>query len=98
MLLRLAGPVVALGKPRELDVRGELTEEGLRLRVPEGEAFVPRLFQHLSVGVSNVAMHRPSLDDVFIKYTGRDIRDAEAGHGDRFKMNPMVRGWRKEGS
>jgi ABC-2 type transport system ATP-binding protein len=81
-----------------MDVTGELTDEGLRLRVPEGEAFVPRLFQHLTIGVSNVAMHRPSLDDVFIKYTGRDIRDAEAGAVDRFKMNAMVRGWRRQGS
>jgi len=83
---------------RGLQIKGELTDEGLRLRVPEGESFVPRLFEQLTVGVSNVAMHRPSLDDVFIEYTGRAIRDAEAGHTDRFKMNPMVRGFRREGS
>ncbi|MEX0947534.1 MAG: ATP-binding cassette domain-containing protein [Acidimicrobiia bacterium] len=83
---------------RELGITGELTDEGLRLRVPEGESFVPRLFGLLTVNVQNVAMHRPSLDDVFIEYTGRDIRDAEAGATDRFKMNPMVRGFRKEGS
>ncbi len=81
-----------------LGVTGELTDEGLRLRVPEGEAFVPRLFEHLTVGVRNVAMHRPSLDDVFIEYTGRDMRDAEVGLTDQFKMNPMVRGWRRAGS
>ncbi|MBM3671210.1 MAG: ATP-binding cassette domain-containing protein [Actinobacteria bacterium] len=83
---------------RGLDVMGEHTDEGLRLRVPEGESFVPRLFEHLTVGVANVAMHRPSLDDVFIKYTGRDIRDAESGYSDRLRMNPMVRGFRREGS
>jgi ABC-2 type transport system ATP-binding protein len=83
---------------RGLGITGEITDEGLRLRVPSGESFVPRLFEHLTVPVHNVAMHRPSLDDVFIEYTGRDIRDAEAGATDRFRMNPMVRGFRKEGS
>ena len=80
---------------RGLDVEGELTDEGLRLRVPDGESFVPRLFDHLDVGVRNVNVHRPSLDDVFMEYTGRAIRDAEAGLTDRFKMNAMVRGFRK---
>jgi ABC-2 type transport system ATP-binding protein len=49
----------------------------------------------LTVGVQSVSVRRPSLDDVFIKYTGRAIRDAEAGAGDQFKMNPMVRGFRR---
>ncbi len=81
-----------------LGITGELTEKGLRLQVPEGESFVPRLFEHLTVEVQNVAMHRPSLDDVFIKYTGRDIRDAEAGGMDQLKASGMVRGFRKAGS
>jgi ABC-2 type transport system ATP-binding protein len=81
---------------RKLDVEGELTENGLVLRVPDGEAFVPRLFDHLeAVGVQSVTVRRPSLDDVFMKYTGRAIRDAEAGSQDQFKMNAMVRGLRR---
>ena len=77
-----------------LGVEGELTPEGVRLRVPNGEAFVPRLFDHLTVGVTNVNVRRPSLDDVFMKYTGRDLRDANAGFGERMRMNPMVRSFR----
>ena len=81
---------------RKLDVEGELTDDGLLLRVPDGEAFVPRLFDHLeAVGVQSVTVRRPSLDDVFMKYTGRAIRDAEAGSQDQFKMNAMVRGFRR---
>jgi ABC-2 type transport system ATP-binding protein len=68
---------------------------GLVVRVPDGEEFVPRAFGVLTVGVQSVSVRRPSLDDVFIKYTGRAIRDAEAGAGDQFKMNPMVRGFRR---
>jgi ABC-2 type transport system ATP-binding protein len=82
---------------RGLGVEGEVLDEGegLRLRVPDGESFVPRMFEHLRVGVRNVNVRRPSLDDVFIQYTGRDMRDAEAGAGDQLRANPMVRGFRR---
>jgi ABC-2 type transport system ATP-binding protein len=81
---------------QHLGVEGEIRDgEGLRLRVPNGEAFVPRLFEHLTVGVRNVNVRRPSLDDVFIEYTGRDMRDAEAGLSERFRNNAMVRGFRR---
>ncbi len=78
-----------------LGIEGELTEHGLRMRVPDGEAFVPALFTQVDVGIRNVNVRRPSLDDVFMEYTGRDIRDAEAGTMDRFRMNAMTRGFRK---
>jgi ABC-2 type transport system ATP-binding protein len=80
---------------RELGVEGEHTDDGVQLRVPDGEAFVPRIFDHLPTGVRSVNVRRPSLDDVFIKYTGRDIRDAEAGVGDQMRMSAMVRGFRR---
>jgi len=41
------------------------------------EAFVPRLFAELGVGITSVAVSRPTLDDVFMRYTGSTIRDAE---------------------
>jgi ABC-2 type transport system ATP-binding protein len=77
-----------------LGVEGEVTDEGLRLRVPDGEAFVPRLFDHLDPGVRSVNVRRPTLDDVFLEYTGHEIRDSEAGAADQFRMNAMVRGFR----
>ena len=46
--------------------------------VPGGEQFVPRLFAELGVAIRSVTVTRPSLDDVFLSYTGRTIRDAEA--------------------
>ena len=45
---------------------------------PEGEQFVPRLFAELGVPIRSVSVSRPSLDDVFMSYTGTTIRDAEA--------------------
>ena len=51
--------------------------------VESGEHFVPRLFGRLPVAIQSVSVSRPSLDDVFMSYTGKTIRDAEASIGDR---------------
>ena len=51
--------------------------------VESGELFVPQLFARLPVAIRSVSVSRPSLDDVFMSYTGKTIRDAEASVGDR---------------
>jgi ABC-2 type transport system ATP-binding protein len=45
--------------------------------VPGGEEFVPRLFAELGVPIRSVSVARPSLDDVFMSFTGTTIRDRE---------------------
>jgi ABC-2 type transport system ATP-binding protein len=55
---------------------GELT-----FHVAEGERFVPRLFAELGMPIRSVSVARPSLDDVFMSFTGRTIRDAEQAGG-----------------
>jgi ABC-2 type transport system ATP-binding protein len=50
----------------------------LRVEVQDGAEFVPRLITALSLPVNTVTVRRPSLDDVFLKLTGRAIREAEA--------------------
>jgi ABC-2 type transport system ATP-binding protein len=50
--------------------------------VASGEQFVPRLFAELDVSIRSVSVARPSLDDVFMSYTGRTIRDTEATSAD----------------
>jgi ABC-2 type transport system ATP-binding protein len=51
--------------------------------VESGEHFVPQLFARLPQSIRSVSVSRPSLDDVFMSYTGKTIRDAEASIGDR---------------
>ncbi|MFS2294251.1 MAG: ATP-binding cassette domain-containing protein [Actinomadura sp.] len=60
-----------------------VSEGAVTFSVPSGEAFVPRLFAELGVPIRSVSVSRPSLDDVFMSFTGTTIRDAEAGAGDR---------------
>jgi ABC-2 type transport system ATP-binding protein len=61
--------------------------------VPDGEQFVPRLFAELGLPIKGVSVARPSLDDVFMSYTGNTIRDAEASGGNEW-MRMAVRGRR----
>jgi ABC-2 type transport system ATP-binding protein len=66
-------------------------EDRLRIEVSEGAAFIPRLVRELPVPVTSIESHRPSLDDVFLKLTGRAIREESAGATDQMRM--MRRAW-----
>ncbi len=63
----------------------------LRVEVPDGAAFVPRLVREAGAEVTSVQFRRPSLDDVFLKLTGRAIREEEAGSKDMMRI--MGRAW-----
>ncbi|HUB74541.1 MAG TPA: ATP-binding cassette domain-containing protein [Solirubrobacteraceae bacterium] len=60
-------------------VEATVAEDQVTFGVPGGEQFVPRLFAELEVPIRSVSVARPSLDDVFMSYTGTTIRDAESG-------------------
>jgi ABC-2 type transport system ATP-binding protein len=81
--------VKALKKKFGLDAAK--SEGSLAIHVENGESFVPRLFAELGVPISSVRVSRPTLDDVFMTYTGRTIRDAEASTSDRNRANPFMR-------
>jgi ABC-2 type transport system ATP-binding protein len=67
--------------------------EGLvTFSVASGEQFVPRLFAELNIPIRSVSVARPSLDDVFMSYTGRTIRDSEATASDRNRARMMAFG------
>jgi ABC-2 type transport system ATP-binding protein len=58
-----------------------LAEGAVTFGVPKGEQFLPRLFAELGEPIRSVRVSRPSLDDVFMSYTGTTIRDAESSAG-----------------
>ena len=62
-------------------------EGAVTFSVASGEQFVPRLFSEFSIPIKSVSVSRPSLDDVFMSYTGTTIRDAEGGAGNEFMRN-----------
>ncbi len=68
------------------DVRA--TAAGMTVTVPDGESAVASLITAADVPVRHVHVHRPTLDDVFLRFTGREIRD-QTGEG----RSMMARAW-----
>jgi ABC-2 type transport system ATP-binding protein len=65
----------------KFDHRVDLSQDVVRLTVPNAEKLVPRLIKiatDIGVEVNSVSVHRPTLNDVFLHYTGREIRADEA--------------------
>jgi ABC-2 type transport system ATP-binding protein len=60
-------------------------ESGLRFEVADGAAFVPGLVRALEVPVLSVSVHPPTLEDVFLKLTGHEIRDDGASGHDKLR-------------
>lgn len=58
----------------------------LRFEVPKGDEFIPQVVQDLSGQILSINMSCPTLDDVFLKLTGRAIREEEGG-----SMKDMMR-------
>ena len=53
--------------------------ETIRITAEQGDAALPRLLRLLDaegIRVESAALARPSLDDVFLKLTGRSLREA----------------------
>ena len=50
-------------------------EWGLTFKVEGGERFIPQLFNGFPVEIISINLKKPSLNDVFISLTGREIRE-----------------------
>ncbi|MBO2454078.1 ATP-binding cassette domain-containing protein [Actinomadura barringtoniae] len=82
--------IAALGELFGLEAG--MSEGMVTFAVASGEEFVPRLFAELGIPIKSVSVARPSLDDVFMSFTGRTIRDAEGTAADRMRMAMRARG------
>ncbi len=59
--------------------------ERLHLEVPSGRTFLPRLFRELEGEILSVTVREPTLDDVFLRLTGRQIREETVDKKDAMK-------------
>jgi len=100
----LGGDVVILdvdGRPEALAEAAKKHEwvraasvggSALSLTVEKGETRIPELFtiaRELGISITSVSLRKPSLEDVFLHFTGTTLRDAEASAGDRLKAAMM---------
>jgi ABC-2 type transport system ATP-binding protein len=90
---RVSGDEVKVGVATEhltraAEIAGQLTgasevstlDKSIRFRVPRGDTALPELLRALDgagITMESIAVHRPTLDDVFLTMTGRSLRDAE---------------------
>ena len=78
-------------------IEARIAEGAVTFGVVAGEEFVPRLFAEFELPIRSVSISRPTLDDVFMSYTGTTIRDAEedqSKHRNRVMMQMMGGGRR----
>ncbi len=78
--LTTADNAVAVSRLATAGYRCQEGEEAVVVFTTDGESQVARLIEVAGVPVSNVHVHRPTLDDVFLHFTGRQIRE---DHGER---------------
>ncbi|HWD65767.1 MAG TPA: ATP-binding cassette domain-containing protein [Solirubrobacteraceae bacterium] len=80
----------------QFDIEAKLSEGSVVFNVAKGEEFVPRLFSEWDgahAPILSVSISRPTLDDVFMSFTGTSIRDAEEDPGrNRNRMMAMMHG------
>lgn len=85
---------------KQFGIEAGVSEGTVTFGVPSGEEFVPRLFAEWDPthpAIRSVNVSRPTLDDVFMSYTGSTIRDAEedqSKHRNRVMMQMMSGGRR----
>jgi ABC-2 type transport system ATP-binding protein len=73
----------------EFGVDAKVAEGHVSFGVPEGEKFIPRLFSEFTLPIRGVSVSRPTLDDVFMNFTGSTIRDAEEDPSKSANRNMM---------
>ena len=89
--IAVADPAVAIAALDErFGIQATLSEGMVAFYVADGEEFVPRLFAGSGLAIHSVRVARPTLDDVYMAYTGRTIRDAEASTTDHLRTSPRM--------
>jgi ABC-2 type transport system ATP-binding protein len=96
----LGGDVVTLTVPEEgsglresllrIDtVRSvDIFKDTVRIATQKGEAIIPlalEVARNQGIQVKSVSLHEPTLEDVFIKYTGKQLREESEGKRARLK-------------
>jgi ABC-2 type transport system ATP-binding protein len=71
-----------------------VTGNSIHIRVKDGEKFAPKILDFVKkegVRVNSMNIRKPSLGDVFLHYTGREIREENASEKDAMKRFARMR-------
>lgn len=98
---KMGGDVVQMMSADKEQLKAEIKEkykikakeegEYLLMEVPNGESFLPKLFNELDTKINSIELRKPTLEDVFLKLTGRKIRDEKASAKDHLRAAVRAR-------
>jgi ABC-2 type transport system ATP-binding protein len=86
--LRTSAPAAALIDELRLKLGLTAAVEGdsVRFETRDANRHVPEILRSLTVPIESIEIHKPTLDDVFLKLTGRAIRDVQDS-GERVRQS-----------
>jgi ABC-2 type transport system ATP-binding protein len=79
---------------KNLNLDAEEKNGEIFISVSKGDACIPKLINTLSDMVLSVRLQRPTLNDVFLKLTGKTIRPEIVSGGDELKES--IRSYRRK--
>jgi ABC-2 type transport system ATP-binding protein len=87
---------IFLSKLRTIELIKKINEDQNKiiLFASKGTEVIPKIFQiasDLNLKINSISLTQPTLDDVFISYTGHEIRDDEGGFNRRREHAKMKR-------
>lgn len=68
-----------------------IERDSIVFSVPQGDKFLVKMMGNFQNNLTSINIRRPTLDDVFLKLTGRAIRDEEVSFKDQLKQMAMRR-------
>lgn len=85
-----------LSQLRQINFIKKINEDNNKLTIftSNGTEVIPKIFQissNLQIKIISISLTQPTLDDVFISYTGREIRDTDTGFNRKLEHAKMKR-------
>ena len=85
-----------LSELKKIELIKKINEDNLKLTlfVSNGTEVIPKIFQissQLEIKITSISLTQPTLDDVFISYTGHEIRDDDSKYNRKREHAKMKR-------
>ena len=85
-----------LSELKKIEFVKKINEDGSKLTLfaSNGTEVIPKIFQissELDIKITSISLTQPTLDDVFISYTGHEIRDDDSGFNQKREHAKMKR-------
>ena len=87
-----------ISKLKNIELISDITTKNDKITVfaSKGTEVIPQIFQlstELQMKINSISLTQPTLDDVFISYTGHELRD-ESGNYNRKREHAKMKGLR----